>query len=63
MRSVSVVLPESMWAEMPMFLSFARSFMDVVAGKWDWETDETPHAAYKRPLRIQKYFVTRIKNS
>ena len=29
MRSVSVVLPESMWAEMPMLRIFASSFMDV----------------------------------
>src|SRR5512139_895344 len=27
MRSVSVVLPESMWALMPMFLTFSSSFM------------------------------------
>jgi hypothetical protein len=31
-----------MWAEIPMFRSFARSFMDFAAGKEPIEKDERP---------------------
>jgi hypothetical protein len=39
MRSVSVVLPESMWAEMPMLRSLVMSMIDQQALE-NWGTEE-----------------------
>ena len=49
---MSVVLPESMWAEMPMLRSFARSFMDVAAGKGRIGNGRDSSAAAERLPRI-----------